>query len=146
MIFSHYYLTLKPDHNVVIISPPSLLFNFVEALKQYGLDIKDNRYKFETYEKFCRNPIKYVNEKTLLIIDEAHNFRAFITDTRNKNGKIITEACEKCDKVLAMTGTPFVNKPYDIENIMAMISKRGNSQLEEKVFDKLIEDEAVLKE
>jgi SNF2 family DNA or RNA helicase len=39
VIFSHYYLTLKPDHNVVIISPPSLLFNFVEALKQYGLDI-----------------------------------------------------------------------------------------------------------
>ena len=29
---------------------------------------------------------------------------------------------------------------------MAMISKRGNSQLEEKVFDKLIEDEAVLKD
>ena len=51
---------------------------FVEALKQYGLDIKDNRYKFETYEKFCRNPIKCVNEKTLLIIDEAHNFRAVI--------------------------------------------------------------------
>ena len=44
-----------------------------------------------------------------------------------------------------MTGTPFVNKPYDIENIMAMISKRGNSQLLEKDFDKLIEDEAVLK-
>ncbi len=33
VIFSHYYLTQKPDHNVVIISPPSLLFNFVEALK-----------------------------------------------------------------------------------------------------------------
>ncbi len=33
-IFSHYYLTLKPDHNVVIISSPSLLFNFVEVLKQ----------------------------------------------------------------------------------------------------------------
>ena len=139
VIFSHYYLTLKPDHNVVIISPPSLLFNFVEALKQYGLDIKDNRYKFETYEKFCRNPNKYVNEKTLLIIDEAHNFRAFITDTRNKNGKIITEACEQCDKVLAMTGTPFVNKPYDIENIMAMISKRGNTQLLETEFNELIE-------
>ena len=61
-----------------------------------------------------------------------------ILDTRNKNGKIITEACETCDKVLAMTGTPFVNKPYDIENIMAMISKRGNTQLLETEFNELI--------
>ena len=144
VIFSHYYLTLKPDHNVVIISPPTLLFNFVEALKQYGLDIKDNRYKFETYEKFSRKPNKYVNEKSLLIIDEAHNFRALITEKHNKNGRIITEACEKCDKVLAMTGTPFVNKPYDIENIMAMISKRGNTQLSEKAFNNLIEQPDML--
>ena len=146
VIFSHYYLTLKPDHNVCIISPPSLLFNFVEALKQYGLDIKDNRYTFETYEKFCKRPFEYVDNKTLLIIDEAHNFRSLVAFSKNKKGRIITDACTKCDKVLAMTGTPFVNKPYDIENIMAMISKRGNSQLEEKVFDKLIEDEAVLKD
>jgi hypothetical protein len=146
VIFSHYYLTLKPDHNVVIISPPSLLFNFVEALKQYGLDIKDNRYTFETYEKFCKNPSDYVDNKTLLIIDEAHNFRTLIALQQNKKGRIITDACTKCDKVLAMTGTPFVNTPYDIENIMAMISKRGNSQLSPKDFEKLIEDEAVLKD
>jgi superfamily II DNA or RNA helicase len=139
-------LTLKPDHNVCIISPPSLLFNFVEALKQYGLDIKDNRYTFETYEKFCKRPSEYVDNKTLLIIDEVHNFRTLIALAQNKKGRIITDACTKCDKVLAMTGTPFVNKPYDIENIMAMISKRGNIQLLEKDFDKLIEDEAVLKD
>ena len=144
VIFSHYYLTLKPDHNVVILSPPTLLFNFIEALKQYGLDIKDNRYKFETYEKFSRKPNKYVNEKSLLIIDEAHNFRSLITEKHNKNGRIITDACEKCDKVLAMTGTPFVNKPYDIENIMAMISKRGNTQLSEKSFNNLIEQPDML--
>ena len=130
-VFSHYYLALKPTHNVTIISPPSLLFNFVEALKQYGLDIKDNRYKFETYEKFCKNPDKYVNDKTLLIIDEAHNFRTFINSdaTTNKRGHIIQRYCMMCDKVLAMTGTPFVNGPYDIENIMTMISKRGSSPL-----------------
>ncbi len=81
-----------------------------------------------------------------MIIDEAHNFRTLIALQQNKKGRIITDACTKCDKVLAMTGTPFVNTPYDIENIMAMISKRGNSQLLEKDFDKLIEDEAVLKD
>ena len=138
VVFSHYYLTLKPTHNVCIISPPSLLFNFVEALKQYGLDIRDNRYKFETYEKFAKNPNLYVNDKTLLIVDEAHNFRTFIEGAVNRTGQIIMQACSKADKVLAMTGTPFVNGSYDIENIMAMVSKRGNQQLSKEDFEKVI--------
>ncbi len=57
---------------------PISTFNFVEALKKYGLDIKDNRYTFETYEKFCKNPSDYVDNKKLLIIDEAHKFRTLI--------------------------------------------------------------------
>ena len=141
VVFSHYYLMLKPDHNVCIISPPSLLFNFVEAMKEYGLDIRDNRYKFETYIKFCKNPDNYVNEKTLLIIDEAHYFRTFIVEGKgqvtnletgkthidngkNRNGQIIIDACAKCHKIIAMTGTPFINKLYDVENIMSMIGKK----------------------
>lgn len=139
--FSHYYLLLHPENNVCIISPPSLLFNFVEALKEYGLDIRDNRYKFETYEKFCRSPDNYVNDKTLLIIDEAHYFRTYITEGKgeykdmktgkvkidrgkNKNGRIIIDACKKCHKLIAMSGTPFINRLYDIENIMSMIGKK----------------------
>jgi hypothetical protein len=55
VIFSHYYLSMHPTYNVCIISPPTLLFNFIEAMKEYGLDIRDNRYKFETFNKFCKD-------------------------------------------------------------------------------------------
>ncbi len=74
------------------------------------------------------------------------NLELFFALSKNKKDRIITDACTKCNKVLAMTETPFVNTPFDIENIMAMISKRGNSQINPKESEKLIEDEAVLKD
>lgn len=153
VIFSHYYLAIHPTYNVCIISPPSLLFNFIEAMKEYGLDIRDNRYKFQTFNKFCKDTDKYVNEKTLLIIDEVHYFRTTIqkgggelTDPltgkikidngMNHNGDLIIQACSKANKIICMTGTPFINKLYDIENIMSMIGKK--KPITETAFDNLL--------
>ncbi len=149
--FSHYYLSLYPNKNVCIISPPALLFNFVDALKEYGLDIRDNRYKFQTYGKFLKDVDSYINEDTLLIIDEVHNFRTEIKEivrlidiqnpslgvtketAENKSGQDLITACFRANKILAMTGTPFVNKLYDIENTMAMITQR--TPLEPEAFE-----------
>jgi len=140
VVYSHYYLSIYPDHRVVIISPPSLLFNFVNTLEYYGLNKKDNRYKFETYDKFCKNPYLYIKKnKTLLIVDEAHNFRTYIKTTikinkddeeekvalTNKKGFEILEVCkEYIHKILLLSGTPFINNPYDIENLISMIDKK----------------------
>ena len=148
--FSHYYLSLYPNNNVLILSPPSLLFNFVDGMKEFGLDIRDNRYKFETYVKFSKAPSMYVDEKTLIIIDEVHYFRTMITEgqveqdgvmitipKKNKVGYEIIQQCKRANKILAMTGTPMVNGLYDIENIMAMISKRD--PLERSEFTELLE-------
>ena len=154
--FSHYYLSIHPNNNVCIVSPPSLLFNFVDSLKLYGLDVKDNRYKFETFEKFIKRPP--VNDKTLLIIDEIHIARARIiqkagamvegegkeaklTQTKFfKKGRLaykLIEACKKCHKVMLMTGTAFVNSLYDIENAMTMIGQR-DYPLSLSSFDQII--------
>jgi len=144
--YSHYYLTLYPSHKVVIISPPALLHNSIQGLIQYGLNIQDKRYTFLTYVKFSNSPSKYVDDKTLLIIDEAHNFRTYITaspahdpqgkplinqygDTMynvssNKRGHATLQGCKKAHKVLAMTGTPFINGLYDIENLLSMIEQK----------------------
>tara|TARA_R110001606_G_scaffold254709_1_gene402684 strand:+ start:615 stop:4226 length:3612 start_codon:yes stop_codon:yes gene_type:complete len=149
--FSHYYLSLFPNKNVCIISPPALLFNFTDALKEYGLDIRDSRYKFQTYGKFLKDVDSYIDKDTLLIIDEVHNFRTEIqqsitgddingytdTITGNKSGFELIQACFKANKILAMTGTPFVNKLYDIENTMAMITQRN--PVEPAVFETITE-------
>ena len=77
VVASHYYLSLYPDGKVIVISPPALILNFVNGLKQYGLNIDDNRYTFKSFEQFSRSP-GVINSKTLIIVDEAHILRTII--------------------------------------------------------------------
>lgn len=154
VVFSHYYLSLYPENNVCIISPPSLLFNFVDTLRMFGLDVKDNRYKFETYDKFIKNYKNIVNDKTLLIIDESHIMRTPITyGTKmiegeeepidilktGRKAKEIIDASNLVNKVLCMTGTAFVNRLYDVENTMTIIGQREEPLSPDK-FNTVIEN------
>jgi hypothetical protein len=67
-VASHYYLSLYEDGNIIFISPPGLIINFVNALKDYGLNVEDKRYSFKSFEQFARNPT-VSNPKTLIIVD-----------------------------------------------------------------------------
>lgn len=141
--FAHYYLAIFPTNNVCIISPPALLFNFVDTAASFGLDIRDKRFKYVTYNVFSKNPDDYANDKTLLILDETHLMRTKIVNDGDldlpnvKKGKIpfgVLLGAINAHKILCMTGTPFINELYDIENIMAYINQRepyGNKVFEE---------------
>lgn len=153
VISSYYYLKIYPKNRVIVISPSSLLFNFVAGMKQYGLDINDNRYNFYTYEKYVRNPMN--GKDALLIVDEAHNLRTFmgveqLTDPTtgkvtniyesiaNKRGlKIWNYGALYAHKILLLTGTAFVNRLYDIENLLAMVDQR--EPLHPERYDSIVE-------
>ena len=139
VVCSYYYLKMYPNNKVIIISPSSLLFNFTNGMIEYGLDIGDNRYSFFTYDKYIRNP--KLAENSLLIVDEAHNFRTEIVekDIQDDNGNVIDSipisnirgyklmkfGTHYAHKVLLLTGTAFVNSLYDIENLLSMIDNRN---------------------
>lgn len=142
VVSSYLYLKMYPKNKVIVITPSALLYNFINGMVQYGLDISDNRYSFYTYEKYVRNPVKAQN--ALLIVDEAHNFRTQIQTTpikdndeegnevitgeevlQNRRGyKLMKFGSEHAHKVLLLTGTAFVNSLYDIENLLAMVDNR----------------------
>jgi len=138
VISSYYYLKLNPNNTVLIISPSALLYNFLEGMIQYGLNISDNRYTFLTFDHYLRKKISGKN--SLVIIDEAHNFRTqiqttFLTNEKNEiigeqptsniKGFVIREnAIKSADKIILLTGTAFVNKLYDIENMLTWIDGR----------------------
>lgn len=139
VVCSYYYLKMYPKNRVIVISPSALLFNFINGMIQYGLDIKDNRFKYYTYEKYVRNPI--LAKDALLIVDEAHNFRSPIIEKEetdpetgevievnikgNRRGqKLMKFGSDYAHKVLLLTGTAFVNNLYDIENLISMVDKR----------------------
>jgi hypothetical protein len=151
VVASFFYLVMYPKNKVIVISPSALLYNFINGMQQFGLNLTDNRYKFLTYEKYIRSqtsktPIK--TKDSLLIIDEAHNFRTEIIkveirdpetddvigyDTiKNKRGQtVLSRGAIYAHKVLLLTGTPFVNTIYDIENLLSMIEKRDPLQKEQ---------------
>jgi len=148
VVSSYLYLQMFPENKVIVISPSALLYNFVNGMQQFGLDINDNRYSFYTYDKFIRQSNNINTKNSLIIIDEAHNFRTQITTSelkdedneviinkktgealkeaqRNKRGyKLMENGTKHAHKVLLLTGTAFVNGLYDIENLLAMIDRR----------------------
>ena len=112
---------------------------------QYGLNVRDNRYKFFTYDKYLRSPFDTTG--CLVIVDEAHNFRTEIQKTMqlddkgneveiiktNKRGfKLMNTASKNAYKIILLTGTAFVNKIYDVENLLAMVDNR--EPISEKSF------------
>jgi hypothetical protein len=141
------YLNIYPTHNVVFILPPALMNNMAGSLMDFGVDISDNRIKFYTYDGYYRHGIEA--ENSLVIIDEAHNFRTVIKGSEDKEGNInvssnkkgyvvLTKAGKPCHKIMLMTGTPFVNSPYDIENLISFAE--GKDPLNESEYGKLVSD------
>jgi hypothetical protein len=139
VVASYWYLQVYPDNKVIVISPSALLFNFIEGMRQYGLQIEDNRYIFTTYDKYVRKPT--IAKNSLLIVDEAHNMRTEmklyqvqdpetneslgVEAMQNKRGfKIWKFGALEAHKILLLTGTAFVNRIYDIENLLSMIDQR----------------------
>ena len=99
VVSSYFYLTLYPNNKVIVISPSALLYNFINGMVQYGLNIQDKRYHFLTYEKYVRKPI--IAKNALLIIDEAHNFRTEIIQqhiTDPETGNILETTAKKIKK------------------------------------------------
>lgn len=140
VVSAYYYLKMYPSNSVIVVSPSSLLYNFINGMVQYGLDIGDKRYKFYTYDKYIRKPTLAKN--ALLIIDEAHNFRTEIVVNQAKDPetgqnldegipvsnirgyKVMKYGSDHAHKVLLLTGTVFVNMIYDIENLLAIVDNR----------------------
>jgi len=139
VVSAYWYLKLYPQNKVIIISPSALLYNFIQGMLQYNIEIQDNRYTFTTYDKYIRNP--KLGKNALVIVDEAHNLRTALnivntydadtgdligeqSNTNQKGYKIWKYGAMYAHKILLLTGTAFVNSIYDIENLLAMIDQR----------------------
>jgi 16S rRNA G966 N2-methylase RsmD len=145
---SKFYLQLYPKNKVIVVTPTAVLFNFIESMASYGIDPRDTRYKYYSYAKYANSGISAQN--ALLIVDEAHNFRTEMDISRdpldhtkyafgrsNKLGqKLFAKGGVPADKVLLLTATPFVNMPYDVENLLALGS--GSLPNDKKTFGMIV--------
>lgn len=146
------YLQLYPNNKVILVSPPALLFNFIDSMIAYGLNPQDKRFSYYSYTTFANKKIDV--KDSLLIIDEAHNLRTQVDwsegiDEKTGGSKEIVykgkrpfltiKKSKEAHKVMLLTATPFINKPYDIENLLAI--GEGRLPYSEDIFGNMVSDD-----
>ena len=132
-------LNKKIIEHIIVITPTSLQKNFISQAHQYGLTDEqlDTNYTFYTIQGIS-NAVEQGKaispNKSLIIIDEAHNLRTL----GGSRFDSIFKYAKKANKILLLTATPLINYPFDIINLVALV--RDEKPISEDKFTKMIED------
>lgn len=105
------YQDRHKDQPVVISAPASVIKQFPDEAKKFGIDLDPNRTEYLSHEELV-NRAKAIRAKkpSLLVVDEGHRLR----NTDTSRHKRHSEVREVAKKALIMTGTGMYNKPHDI--------------------------------
>lgn len=153
---AHCFLENNPDGVVFVVTPTSLVDNFREEIERsfHGKNIR--RYIFYTHAKFAKymkNDLidQDVLKKSMVIIDEIHNYRKEIPKyavkswaqekrfaqqnkrkgrgkrkkarkSRIPSGFHVQQGIKKAQKVIGLTATPFVNALSDLTSIVSIVT------------------------
>ena len=104
----------KDNIRVVVATPSSVQKQFEREIVR--LQIPNIRYEVVTHHHLAKHP-DIIDSKTIMIVDEAHNFR-------NSEGKITQgalEAAARAYKVILASATPVVNDVTDYAVLLAMV-------------------------
>ncbi len=118
LMASHNYLKKYPNNRIVVVSPASLTSNFIKESIKHNIPITTN-YSFYSFDKFIKTN-KTICSNSFLIIDEAHNLR-----NMGERFRALFECCMKCDKLLLLTATPFVNSLEDFVPIIQLLNRNN---------------------
>lgn len=121
--------------NVVVLLKKSALSQFrEEVIKFWPKAALSGHFVYATASTFFRLSRRRNPASTFLIVDEAHEF----SNVHAEGTKRLVFYALKCKRVLLLTATPYVNSPYDLAPIMAMI--KGEPVLGPKAFSNLLAD------
>ena len=70
-------------------------------------------------------------KKSLLIIDECHNFANIESDQTKTDTKFVIDCCKNVKQILLLSATPIQNSTNDIETILAMLDGRDIMNIKE---------------
>jgi SNF2 family DNA or RNA helicase len=122
--------------NIFVVTPASLVDNFNKEIVKLGIKFKDN-VKIFSHVKFINKIDKEgpeFCENSVIIIDEAHNFKTIISAKQNeddvksgKRVKSLMKATRLASQVFLLTATPVQNKPEEFANLYAMVSKNEDN-------------------
>ncbi len=118
--------TAEQYGGAIVILPASLADNFRKELKKAGAT---GRYEIYSYAKYVRNPVPL--DGKVVILDEAHRIR----NSSGKTAQSIRDSAKYAKKVIMLTGTPILNKPYEVASLINTISGSDTLPISEKAFN-----------
>jgi SNF2 family DNA or RNA helicase len=109
--------------NVVIIAPTSVQGYWQDNAAMLGLSAVTEVFTHNN------NVTDIVSDRTLLIVDEAHNFRTIIVKNATRSLQTqkafhMINAAARAGKVMLLSGTPIVNEWSDLKNILYALEQR----------------------
>jgi SNF2 family DNA or RNA helicase len=129
VIASNCFLQSNPNSTVYVVTPTSLQQNFKDEMTNSGFE-DDPRIIFYTYQAFANamESKEIQCKSSMLIVDEAHNLR----NVDGVRTNAVIECASKAKKVMLLTATPMINRPYDIIPLITMIDGSSKAMSEEE--------------
>lgn len=135
---------------IICVSPKSVVDNFKKELIKAYDNANFENYEFHTFESFFNKHKQnsgWCDKNTFLIIDEAHRLKAHVEIkkgieqkiTKGKRSDAVLYCAQRAHKVLLLTGTPVVNDPTDIINLIAIVD--GKEPVTKKEFGNILSDQ-----
>jgi SNF2 family DNA or RNA helicase len=128
-----------PKKKVFVVTPKSLVDNFKKEVKKLGVDLGAN-LNITTHVKFINKIIEEgagFSRNSIIIIDEAHNFRGEIREKTGKRAYLLMKATAIASHVFLLSATPIFNHPKEFSNLYCMIS---NNEKKYEEYSKIFKD------
>ncbi len=120
-------LCYQTKGQVLIIAPPSIEKEWKETFKKFQIG-SIRQYEFKSYGALEK--IKDTEDYEIVIIDESHKFKNFLTSRYKELERICKEDVKYKKKVILISATPLNNKPQDIANQLYLFQDKRNSTID----------------
>ena len=117
-------------NNVIVVVPASMRSQWDIELTNMNVDKK--KYNVMSYEGFLKdaNKIPAIKNKTI-IVDEAHRIRT----STGKIASVVVKVLQEANKVILLTGTPMVNSPVDMSQLVNAVKGTNVLPVDDKKFN-----------
>ncbi len=110
---------------VLVIAPPTIQKEWQETFQNFGIGLI-RAYKIESIGKLEDiDPTNY----ELIIIDESHKFKNYLTSRYKELERICKERSRFKKKVILISATPLNNRPQDIANQLYLFEDKRDSTI-----------------
>lgn len=120
-------LCYQTKGQILIIAPPSIKKEWEETFKKFQIGSL-RHFDFKSYGALEK--IKDTEDYEIVIIDESHKFKNFLTSRYKELERICKENVKYEKKIILISATPLNNKPQDIANQLYLFQDKRNSTID----------------